>query len=117
MCRLLPHLTRPSPKLRRVGVRIATFEACSSFTRVTARRIARPPKAAFVTRLRPSRLPDQAARQLPDLTDNFPGGIFLHWCSAPSGRTKFFRLYTLSISEWTFLAAAGLIQSASLLGR
>src|SRR5687768_9474655 len=28
---------RPSPKFRRVGVRIFTFEACSGFTRVTAR--------------------------------------------------------------------------------
>ena len=58
--------TRPSPYLRRVGIRIISFEACSGFTRVTARWIARPPKAAFVTRLQPARLPDQAARQLPD---------------------------------------------------
>src|SRR5215207_1915651 len=36
------------------------------FTRVTARWIAQPPKAAFVMRLRPGRLPCQAARQLPD---------------------------------------------------
>ena len=43
-----------------------TFEACSGFTRVTARRIAQPPKAAFVTRLQPFRLPSRAARQLPD---------------------------------------------------
>jgi hypothetical protein len=47
---------------RRVGIRIVTFEACSGFTHVTARGIAQPPKAAFVTRLQP----DQAARQLPD---------------------------------------------------
>src|SRR3954451_919519 len=59
-------LTRPSPFLRRVGIRIFTFEACSGFTRVTARWIAQPPKAAFVTRLQPSQLPDQTARQLPD---------------------------------------------------
>jgi len=58
--------TRPSPLFRRVGVRTFTFEACSGFTRVTARRIAQPPKAAFVTRLRPGRLPSQIARQLPD---------------------------------------------------
>jgi len=32
-------------------------------------------------------------------------------------RCRFFRLYTLSINEWTFLAPVGLIQSASLLGR
>src|SRR5262249_28153025 len=31
--------------------------------------------------------------------------------------SKFFRLYTLSINEWTFLAPVGLIQSTSLLGR
>ena len=35
------------------------------------------PKAAFVTRLRPDRLPDQAARQLPGLTDNCLGGSSL----------------------------------------
>src|SRR5262245_55216509 len=57
---------QPSPNGRRVGIRIVTFEACSGFTRVTARRIAQPPKATFVARLRPGRLPDQAARQLPD---------------------------------------------------
>src|SRR3977135_3590486 len=35
---------------------------------VTARRIAQPPKATFVARLRPRQLPDQAPRQLPDLS-------------------------------------------------
>jgi hypothetical protein len=59
-------LMQPSPNGRRVGIRIVTFEACSGFTHVTARRIAQPPKAAFVTRLQPSQLLDQAARQLPD---------------------------------------------------
>src|SRR5258707_10469890 len=44
----------------------APYKACSSFTHVTARRIAKPPKAAFVTRLQPFRLPGRAARQLPD---------------------------------------------------
>ena len=58
--------TRPSPLFRRVGIHIFTFEACSDFTHVTARWIAQPPKAAFVTRLRPSQSPSQAARQLPD---------------------------------------------------
>ena len=38
----------------------------SGFTHVTARQIAQPPKAAFVTRLQPFRLPGRAARQLPD---------------------------------------------------
>ncbi len=59
-------LTRPSPLFRRVGIRNFTFEACSGFTHVTARWIAQPPKATFVTRLRPGQLPDQTARQLPD---------------------------------------------------
>src|SRR5215510_12633082 len=57
---------QPSPNGRRVGIRIVTFEACSGFTHVTARRIAQPPEAAFVTRLQPFRLPGRAARQLPD---------------------------------------------------
>ena len=61
-------LARPSPNGRRVGIRIVTFEACSSFTHVTARRIAQPPKATFVARLQPCRLPDKAARQLPYLS-------------------------------------------------
>jgi hypothetical protein len=62
----------PSPFCRRVGIRISTFEACSGFTRVTARRIAQPPKAAFVTRLRSSQLP---AKPLVSYQSNrqFPG--------------------------------------------
>src|SRR6516162_4401694 len=59
-------LVQPSPNGRRVGIRIVTFEACSGFTRVTARRIAQLPTATFVTRLQPLRLPARAARQLPD---------------------------------------------------
>ena len=45
---------------------LASCEACSGFTHVMARRIARPPKAAFVTRLQSGRLPNPTARQLPD---------------------------------------------------
>src|SRR5450631_3492191 len=59
-------LIQPSPNGRRVGIRIVAFEACSGFTHVTAHRIAQPPKAAFVTRLQPCRLPGRTARQLPD---------------------------------------------------
>ncbi len=57
---------RPSPPYVRVGIHIVTFEACSGFTHVTARWIARPPRAAFVTRLQSVRLLVQTARQLPD---------------------------------------------------
>ena len=66
------------PKWQEGGIRLVTFEACSGFTHVTARRIAQPPKATFVARLRPSQLPSQAARQLPDPIDNYPGGTLLH---------------------------------------
>jgi hypothetical protein len=61
-------LVQPSPNGRRVGIRIVTFEACAGFTHITARRIAQPPKATFVARLQPGQLPDQAARQLSDLS-------------------------------------------------
>ena len=40
----------------------APYKACSGFTHVTAHRIAQPPKATFVTRLWPFRLPGRAAR-------------------------------------------------------
>jgi transposase-like protein len=49
---------------------------------VTARRIAQPPKAAFVTRLRSSRSPDQTARQLPEQSTTL-------WVEPPStGETR-----------------------------
>ena len=74
------HSTQPKTPLQlsRVGIRDFTFEACSGFTRITARWIAHPPKAAFVTGLRSIRLPGQTACQLPDQTDNCLGGSFLH---------------------------------------
>src|SRR5207253_9565770 len=68
---------------RHVGVRkrihIAAFEACSSFTRVTACQIARPPIVGFVTRFRSARLPGLTARQLSNLTINYSSGSFPHW--------------------------------------
>ena len=64
--RLLPRSCSLPQMAGGVGIRIVTFEACSGFTRVTAHRIAQPPKATFVTRLRPVRSPGRAARQLPD---------------------------------------------------
>ena len=39
----------PSPNLRRVGPRIARFEACSAFTRVTGCVLAKSPKATLYT--------------------------------------------------------------------
>jgi hypothetical protein len=58
---------------------IGLFEACSSFTRVTACPIARPPKVDFVTRFRPDQFPGHAARQLSNLTINYSCGSFPHW--------------------------------------
>ena len=52
-----PRITQPSPNGRRVGIRIVTFEACSGFTHVTARRIAQPPTGDLCQRLQPMRLP------------------------------------------------------------
>src|SRR5947209_5197002 len=69
---------RPSPHLSGVGIHNFTFEACSSFTRVTACPVAHRPKAGFVTRLRSGRWPSPIACQLPRLTDNYMGGSSLH---------------------------------------
>jgi len=49
-CRFLSLSARPSPVNRRVGIHDFTFEACSSFTRVTACKIARPPKGGLLSR-------------------------------------------------------------------
>ena len=71
-------LMQPSPNGRRVGIRIVTIEACSGFTRVTARRdrsaaqggLCREAPTRPVTR--PSRSPASGP------IDNYPGGTFLH---------------------------------------
>ncbi len=82
-------LVLPSPNLRRVGIRIITFEACSGFTHVTARWIAQPPKAGGLCHEAPARpvaLPSRSSATRP--IDNYLGGTSLHWCCAPSGRTE-----------------------------
>ena len=68
----------PSPLSGRVGVHITTFEACSSFTRVTACRVAHPPYVGFIARLRPGRFPGSDARKLPSSTNNL-----LEWVLPP----------------------------------
>src|SRR3954468_15488331 len=55
------------------------FEACSSFTRVTACTVARPPYVGFIARLRPSQFPDSDARKLSSPTNNYLSGSFPHW--------------------------------------
>src|SRR5882724_8693175 len=79
---------QPSPFLRRVGVHIFTFEACSSFTRVTACKVAHPPFVGFIARLRPSQFPGSDARKLSSPTNNYLSGSFPHWRSAPLRRTE-----------------------------
>jgi hypothetical protein len=66
---------QPSPLPGRVGVHITTFEACSSFTRVTACRVAHPPYVGFIARLRPSQFPGSDARKLPSSTNNLLGWV------------------------------------------
>ena len=66
---------QPSPLSWRVGVHITTFEACSSFTRVTACRVAHPPSVGFIARLRPGRFPGSDARKLPSSTNNLLGWV------------------------------------------
>ena len=68
----------PSPFLGRVGVHITTFEACSSFTRVTACKVAHPPYVGFIARLRPGRFPGSDARKLSSSTNNL-----LEWVLPP----------------------------------
>jgi hypothetical protein len=65
----------PSPISGRVGVHITTFEACSSFTRVTACKVAHPPYVGFIARLRPGRFPGSGARKLPSSTNNLLGWV------------------------------------------
>ena len=96
----------PTTPADRAGARVDCFPARAAFPKwqegrhphchfrglhrlhsVTARRIAQPPKVTFVTRLRaqPVTRPSRSSASGP--IDNYPGGILLHRCFAPSGRT------------------------------
>ena len=65
-CRLLPTLVGAFPKWQEGRHPHCHFRGLHRLHSVTARRIAQPPKVTFVTRLQPSQLPGQTARQLPD---------------------------------------------------
>ena len=67
-CRFLPKLVGAFPKWQEGRHPHCHFRGLHRLHSVTARRIAQPPKVTFVTRLQPSQLPSQAARQLPDLS-------------------------------------------------
>src|SRR5204863_9795588 len=70
-CRLLPTLVGAFPKWQEGRHPHCHFRGLHRLHSVTARRIAQPPTVTFVTRLRPSQLPGQTARQLPDLSTIF----------------------------------------------
>ena len=80
-------LVLPSPFPRRVGVHDFAFEACSSFTRVTACRVARPPYSGLCheASTRPVTRPGRSLATM--FTDNYMGGSFPHWQTAPVRRT------------------------------
>ena len=83
----------PSPLAGRVGIHITTFEACSSFTRVTACKVAHPPYVGFIARLRPGRLLGSDARKLPSSTNNLLGWVLppLVICAVEAHPTTPFR--------------------------
>jgi hypothetical protein len=69
---------RPSPVNRRVGIHNFTFEAFSSFTRVTACRVACPPKADFCPEASTPSIARPRRSVATTLTDNYMGGSFPH---------------------------------------
>lgn len=65
MLRSLPHRCQPSPNLSRVGFRITLFEACSTFTRVTACTIAKSLEGPSTPKASTASLPPRLLRLLP----------------------------------------------------
>ena len=83
MCRSLPGRWQPSPYLRRVGLRVTRFEACSAFTRVAARMVAEPPTRPFVVGvLRAISLPPSSAPSATGWSDSCRAGF------APAGEWR-----------------------------
>jgi hypothetical protein len=68
----------PSPNGRRVGIRIVTFEACSGFTHVTARRIAQPPTGDLCHEAPTHAVTRTSRSSATGSSDNSPGGFLLH---------------------------------------
>ena len=74
--RSLPGRWQPSPLFGRVGLRDARFEACSTFTRVAAHMVAKPPKAARCTGvLQPKSLPPSTAPIATGWSDSCRAGL------------------------------------------
>ena len=82
--RSLPDRWQPSPIFGRVGFRVARFEACSAFTRVAARVLAEPPKAALCHRSASADVVTSIVRSdCYRLERQLPGGIRTRWGMAP----------------------------------
>jgi hypothetical protein len=77
---------RLSPNGRRVSIRLS-LRGLRRLHSVTARRIAQPPKVTYCHKApaQPVTQPSRSSTSGP--IDNYAGGILLHWCFAPSGRT------------------------------
>jgi hypothetical protein len=71
-------LMQPSPIGRRVGIRIVTFEACSGFTHVTARRIAQPPYGDLCREAPTQPVARPSCSLATGAIDNFPGRTLLY---------------------------------------
>ena len=75
-CRSLPDRWQPSPLSGRVGFRIMAFEACTAFTYVTARMVAKPPLAArYVRVLQTMALPPSSAPTATGWSDSCRAGF------------------------------------------
>ena len=74
--RSLPDRCQPSPFLWRVGFRITRFEACSAFTHVAARMVAKPPLAArYIGVLQTMSLPPSSAPTATGWSDSCRAGF------------------------------------------
>ena len=74
--RSLPDRWQPSPISRRVGFRIARFEACSAFAHAAARMVTKPPLAArYIGVLQTMSLPPSSAPTATGWSDSCRAGF------------------------------------------
>jgi hypothetical protein len=116
----------PSPLYRRVGSYDFTFEACSSFTRVTACQIACPPKVDFVTRLQSGRLTLPNCSSATEPCRWLLGWVLLPLVICPSGHAIELRraccrwrvtVLALSIARWVHISTMATFPEAPPISR